>query len=170
MNFWMKPFLIVLVTMALFMEFVGVASRVIMAPMVVHVWLEWSCPSQLLRSCVLVGSSLRLNTKVRSPPAVSVICQTMLPERVLMSFVLTVTSLVTPSVTVQKTLNAASIRRMVIMPLIVACPGGIALPWLTLTFMPLLCHILRILLLMCLLPVLPPPPPLQSSLSPSPSS
>ena len=96
---------------------------------------------------------MALFTKVRFPPAVSVICQIMLPERVLMLFVSTVTSLVTPSVTVPKTLNAASVRRMVIMPLIVACPGGVALPWLTLTFLSLLCPILRTLLLMCLLPV-----------------
>ena len=112
----MKPFLIVLAIMALFMEFVGVVSRVMMACKVVHVWLEWSCLSQFLRSCVLAGSSLGINTKVRSPPAVSVICQTTLPERVLMLFVSTVTSWVTPSVTVPKILNAASVRRIVIMP------------------------------------------------------
>ena len=119
-------------------------------------WLKWSCRNQFLHSCVLAGSSLRLSTKVKSPPAVSVICETMLPERVLMLFVSTVTSWVTPSVP-KIILNEASVRRMVIMPLIVACPGGVALPWLTLTF-PLLIHlpcpILRTLLLMCLLSVL----------------
>ena len=124
-----------------------------MTSKVVHMWLEWSCLSQFLRSCVLAGSPLGLRTKVRSPPAASVICQTTLAERVLMLFVSTVTSWVIPLVTVPKILNAASVRKMVIMPLIVACPGGVALPWLTLMF-PLLCPILRTLLLMCLLPVL----------------
>ena len=80
-----------------------------------------------------------------------------LPERVLMLFVSTVISWVTPSVTVTRILNAASVRRMVIMPLIVACPGGVALPGLTLAFL-LLIHTLRLifrtLLLMCLLLIL----------------
>ena len=133
----MKPFLIALAIMALFMEFVGVASRVMMVSKVVRAWPEQSCLSQFLRSCVLAGSHL--------------------PERVLMLFVLTVISWVTPSVTVTRILNAASLRRMVIMPLIVACPGGVALPCLTLAFL-LLIHTLRLifrtLLLMCLLLIL----------------
>ena len=95
----------------------------------------------------------KLLRRVRSQPSISSTYQTMLPETVLTLFVSTVISWVTPSVTVPRMLNAALVRRMVIMPLIVAYHGGVALLWLTLTFL-LLCPILRLLLLMCLLPVL----------------